>query len=178
MTDVLALDVASVLGWARGGIGSTPVGGSLRLASKGASHAAICAAFGRWLIALTKQKPLPDVVAIEALLPHGAMKGKRTENHDLLAFLQGVALHVLFERGIYRIEFYRAVDVRGFFIHDRSLKRDAAKRETVRMCRALGWPADDDNAADACALWAYAGAHIDPRAALLPTPLFGRAVAL
>jgi hypothetical protein len=174
MTLILALDLATVCGHARGRVGSTPVAGSVRFASVGASQNAILASAFDWFVELTKQAPRPDMIAIEALLPHAAMKGQRTQNHDLLAYLHGVARVVFFKRGIFRIETYRAVDIRGHFLGRRDLKRDAAKRETMQRCRALGWQVEDDNAADAAATWSCACAHIDPVTALEVSPLFNR----
>jgi Holliday junction resolvasome RuvABC endonuclease subunit len=177
MTDILALDIATTCGHARGRVGSTPIAGSVRFASVGASQNAILASAFDWFVELTKQEPRPDIVAIEALLPFAAMKGKRTQNHDLLAYLHGVARVVFFKRGIFRIETHRAVDVRGHFIGDRSARREHAKRQTLRRCHALGWleaDSHDEDAADALALWSCACAHIDPVTALQVSPLFNR----
>lgn len=51
------------------------------------------------------------------------------------------------------------------------------KLAVQRRCRALGWPAIDDNAADALATWDYAKSVLDPGWASRSTPLFARAPA-
>lgn len=175
MTDILALDLATTCGWARGCVGAVPASGSILFARAQASDNAVFAAALTWLSGVLEPKPRPDLIVIEALLPPQAMKGHTSRAvRDRLAGLHGIVRAVAFLRGVYRIETAAVGDVRGHFINDRACKRKEAKRETVEKCRALGWPCDDDNAADALAVWSYMCGLIDPATALQVSPLFNR----
>src|SRR5262245_51825237 len=100
MTDVLALDIASKLGFARGHVGdAAPRCGSVRFAKFGASQLAICGHAMEWAID-TLTPPLPDIVAIEDLLPPHVTRGRSNVDHDLLAHLHGIIMGVCFLRGI------------------------------------------------------------------------------
>jgi hypothetical protein len=50
-----------------------------------------------------------------------------------------------------------------------------AKRETIGRCRALGIHVEDDNQADAIALWLFQCAQIRPQLGLRTSPLFAGA---
>jgi hypothetical protein len=176
MTDILALDIATTLGWARGRVGEVPTSGSICFEKyAGASDNAIFGNALTWLSAQLEPKPRPDMLIIEALLPPGAKVGKTNRaTRDRLAGLQGIMRAVAHLRGVYRIETPSVGDVRAHFIHDRNCKRARAKRETVAKCRALGWPCADEDAGDALAIWSYGCSLIDPRTALRVSPLFNR----
>jgi hypothetical protein len=176
---ILALDLATTSGWALGPVGSVPSSGSVQLGRGGADDARI---FGRaltWLSELMGDGRPPSLVIIEALLPPTAQRGKTSRAvRDRLAGLRGIAKAVAHLRGIHRIEEATVADVRAHFIGDRSLKREAAKREVLRTCQRLGWSAADDNAGDALACWSYAASWFDPEQALKVSPLFNRGVAV
>src|SRR5262245_55757520 len=180
MTDILALDVASTCGWARGRIGDrAPTCGSVRFAKQGASHDAIFGAAGTWMIDLLKQEPKPDVVAIEALLPPHVIRKRSTQEHDLLPGLHGVIRMVLFLKGVYRPQLVPVQTWRKHFIDLSVVAKGEAKQHVLRKCRSLGWlERADDDAADACGLWSYACARIDPETALQVSPLFMRRAAV
>jgi hypothetical protein len=176
---ILALDIATTTGWARGRIGEVPMSGSVTFARKaGSSENAIFASALTWLSTFLEPASRPDMLVIEALLPPTAMKDHTSRAvRDRLAGLHGIMRAVAHLRGIYRIDEAKVGDVRGHFIGHRACKRKIAKRETVAKCRALGWPCEDDNAADALAVWSYACGLIDPMTALKVSPLFLRKVA-
>ena len=177
--DILALDIASTTGWARGRVGDiAPVCGSIRFGKPGASHSAICGHALEWAIATIKE-PLPDVIAIEALLPPAVTRGRSNVDHDLLARLHGVMLAVAFTRGVYRVNLHSVQKVRAHFIDLRACRKGQTKLEVMRRCRALGWlDRDDPDAADACALWSYQAALIDPKQAIRISPLYSRVAAI
>src|SRR5215471_11204309 len=162
VTDILALDLATRCGWARGKIDGVPEAGSIL--------------FGnalKWISYLLEPQPRPDVVIIEAMLPPEAKMGHTTrETRDRLAGLHGIVRGVAFLRQIPEIKEASVGDVRHHFIGTRTMKSFAAKRETVNRCIALGWDANDDNAGEALALWSYARSLIDPKYALLVSPMF------
>ena len=176
MTDILALDIASKLGWARGHVGdAAPTCGSVRFGSDGASHDAIYGAAGTWMIELLMQEPRPDIVAIEALLPPHVIRKRSNQEHDLLPGLHGVIRMVLFLKGVYRPQLVPVQTWRNHFIDLSVVARGEAKLHVLRKCRSLGWlECADDDAADACGLWSYACACIDPVTALQVSPLFMR----
>jgi hypothetical protein len=175
MTDILALDVATTTGWARGELGGIPQSGSVRF---GTMHDGAHQVFGKalaWISNFLEPAPRPDILMIEAMLPPDAMRGQTSKAvRDRLAGLHGIMKGVAHLRGIGEIAEANVGDVRAHFIFDRQARREIAKRETLLQCKALDWPAQNDNAADACALWSYACSLIDPKQALRVVPLFHR----
>jgi Holliday junction resolvasome RuvABC endonuclease subunit len=175
--NVLALDLATSTGWARGDIGAVPQCGSVQFAAKGSSQLAICGRALEWAIA-TLVEPLPDVVAIEGLLPPGALKKRSNEQHELLAHLHGVILGVCFLRGLYKVNKYPLAKIRAHFVNMVVGRKGEAKQMVQAKCRSLGWLAtDDDDAADALAVWSYQCSLIDPEQAIRISPLFRRIAA-
>jgi hypothetical protein len=177
MTDVLALDIATVTGWARGLVGGLPTYGSIRFDRyKGCRNNIVFAEALRWISQLLEPKPRPDVLIIEAMLPPDAMRGQTSRAvRDRLAGLHGVVRGVATLRGIPEIAEASVGDIRGHFIGERAAKRNKAKRWTVDKCRELGWAPESADAADALALWHFACSMIDPKLALEVSPLFRRA---
>jgi len=172
MTDILALDIATVTGWARGTPEGDPTCGSIRFASKGASHGAIfCGAFD-WFRDFTESSP-PDVLVIEDLLPFRAKMGEtHADTARLLAGLHAIIRLVAFKRSIFKVNAVPVSDVRHHFIGG-NYKRDQAKGWTVQKCKSLGWlERADEDAADACALWSYWAGRVVPETALRVSPLF------
>jgi Holliday junction resolvasome RuvABC endonuclease subunit len=176
---ILALDIATTTGWAVGEVGCEgPRCGSVQFGKPGASQLAICGHALEWAIDTIKP-PLPDVVAIEALLPPQVIRGKSNVDHDLLAHLHGIILGVCFMRGVFKVNKYPVMTIRRHFIDLGSCAKGQAKQMVQDKCRQLGWLAsDDDDAADACALWSYQAALIDPEQAVRVSPLFQRVRAI
>jgi hypothetical protein len=173
MTEILALDIATVCGFARGRVGSTPVSGSIRFGRRDASDNAIFGHAIEWME--TAFITAPDVLVLEAMLPPGAKVGAtQTDVRDRLAGLHGIARGQAHLAGVYKIQAHPVASIRGHFIGMRGLKRKEAKGQIVARCRQLGWDVVDDNAADACALWHYACSLIDPTQVLRVSPLFNR----
>ena len=152
MTDVLALDIATTTGMARGRVDSTPFADSIAFAKHaGANNDAVFARALEWLSTYLKDDK-PDVVFIEAMLPPDAMKNATSRAvRDRLAGLHGVIRAVCYLRGIYRIEAVSVGDIRGHFLGRRSLKRDAAKARSRRALPRPGWHCVNDNEGDALA---------------------------
>jgi hypothetical protein len=179
MTDVLALDIASVTGWARGPVGPDgPQCGSVQFGKPGASQLAICGHALEWAIDTIKP-PLPDIVAIEDLLPPHVTRGKSNVDHDLLAHLHGIVMGVCFMRGVYKVHKHAVMNIRAHFIDLKSCAKGQAKRMVQDKCRTLHWLAgDDDDAADACACWSFQAGLIDPEQVIRISPLFNRVSAI
>lgn len=175
MIEILALDVATTTGWARGPLCGQPAAGSVCFGAYDASDNAIFGNALRWLSELLAPEPRPDLVILEAMLPPEAMKGHTSRAvRDRLAGLHGVLRAAAYLRGIYRIEAASVAAVRHHFIGEPTLKRDAAKRATILKCRKLGWACANDNEGDAIALWSFACGQLDPETALRVSPLFNR----
>jgi crossover junction endodeoxyribonuclease RuvC len=178
LTDVLALDIATRLGWARGPVGpGGPRCGSVQFGKPGASQLAICGHALEWAID-TINPPLPDIVAIEALLPPHVTRGKSNVDHDLLAHLHGIILGVCFMRGVFKVNKYPVMTIRNHFIDLSACAKGQAKRMVQDKCKLLGWLAADDDAADAAACWSYACSLLDPEQAIRISPLFNRVRAI
>ena len=128
MTLILALDIATRTGFARGRVGELPVSGSINFGRDGSSRnrtdAAIFAAALRWLSQELQPEPRPDLVIMEAMLPPDAARGSTQRAvRDRLAGLQGIVKGVSHLRGIGEIAEATVGNIRGHFIGDRSLKR-------------------------------------------------------
>ena len=180
MTLVLALDLATTSGWALGRVGSRePACGSTRFGSKGASQQMIFMHCMEWITEFLKDRH-PDLIAIEDALPIQAIARSRggwsramaRAPNSLLAGLDAIVQAVAGKAGIYKINKHQVALVRSHFIGSNTHPRDEAKFYTERKCRSLGWMPNDDNAADALALWDFQCSLIDPTHGIRNTPLF------
>jgi hypothetical protein len=148
---VLALDLASVSGWACGEPGQVPEHGSHRFASKGASHEAIFANAMEWMHNKISTYE-PRLIVWEAPLPPMFRRGETVINTTAILFgLPAVIGAVAYMRGIYDCRTARTVDVRHHFI-GQNPKGEVGKKLVVRQCRTMGWEVED-NEADALATW-------------------------
>lgn len=176
---VVALDLATTTGFARGYVGGTPEHGSVRFAKPGASDKAVFHACLRWAYNFLKTPPRADRLVIEALLPPTILKGGTNAGTLYrLAGLHAIVLAVAFEHGIHQVEIPSVGDIRAHFIGTRKCRRKQAKAEVTRKCLQLGWNPTDNNAADACAIWHWQCSRIDPRLAIQVSPLFSRSIAI
>ena len=170
---IMALDLASTSGWAVGLPGGTPLSGSVRFASAGASHEAIFAKATQWMYGAIAQHA-PALVVWEAPLATSFRKGQSNINTTTLLYgLPAVIGAVAYLRGIYDIRKASTRDVRMHFI-GQNPRGHIGKKLGMRQCRAMGWNPIDDNESDALATWHYMCALIEPKLAIAPTPLFGR----
>jgi hypothetical protein len=171
---IWAVDVATTTGIAVGRAGGTPVAKSFRLVPPGATSNALFLAAVEWFGGLLDHGPLPDILAIEELLPPTARRGEtNTQTQHRLAGLHGIIRGLAGQRGIAEIIGVNVGLVRAHFIHTRALPGPVAKRRVLDTCKALGWSASDNNAGDALALWSYTAATLHPASGLRTTPLFG-----
>jgi hypothetical protein len=160
---ILALDIATRMGWALGKPGEVPRAGTVRFGSDDASLWARYAHALTWAIDQFIHKPGERVtrLVIEDQLNPQAFSSK--EGAELLYGLPAIIAACAYHRGIYKIERHKVADVRGLFIGRRGLKTNDAKAAVMRRCRQLGWAVGEDhNAADACALWAYDCSLVEP----------------
>jgi hypothetical protein len=146
----------------------------VRFAKDGALSDDLFAGCLTWMSELLDHDPRPDILAIEELLPPTARFGTtNTATQHRLAGLHGIVRGLAKRAGVPEIISATVPDIRQHFIHHRTLPRVQAKRAVAQTCALLGWAAQDSNCADALALWSYASAMLDPKSALLVTPLFG-----
>lgn len=172
---VLGLDIATVTGFAHGRVDADcPSYGCIRFGTASSPSPEVFAKALGWastLLATLK----PDVVMLEALLPPTAMKNRTSrEVRDRLCGLNAIIMACAKTANVPEIASASVGDIRAHFIYDRTLKRKSAKAEVMAKCHQLGWDVPNDNTADACAVWSYACALIDPRLGLRGSPLFTR----
>jgi hypothetical protein len=171
---IWALDLATVAGWAVGRVDGVPIAVSKRLAPAGSTSNVLFHGCYEWFAGALERGPLPDIVAIEELLPPTARRGAtNTQTQHRLAGLHGIIRALAMHHGVGEIVGVNVQDVRAHFIHDRTLRRDTAKRAVAKTCEMLGWSAQDSNCSDALALWSYTAALINPALGLRTTPMFG-----
>jgi hypothetical protein len=172
---VWALDIATVTGFAVGRTDAVPQAQAVRFAPSHASTIdVLCGGCLEWFSEIIERGPLPDILALEELLPPTARRGTtNTGAQHRLAGLHGVIRALARRAKIPEVVSANVQDVRQHFIHQRGLPREKAKQAVMHTCKLLGWQADDADCADALALWSHTVALIDPHSALRLTPLFG-----
>ena len=176
MQDILAIDLATTTGFARGRVGDpAPTFGTIKFHGSGTHDGnSVFAAALRWMTESISDNP-PDMVVIESLLPPAAMLNQTSRAvRDRLAGLHGVIRGAARRRGVGEISDVGVGEVRKHFIGTRGLHRTEAKKAVIDQCHALDWQVKNDNEADACAIWSFAVSLIDPKQALRVSPLFNK----
>jgi dihydroorotase-like cyclic amidohydrolase len=169
--------LATNTGWAYGAIADDrPIFGTERFSSgRDGARGEVFANALRWMLALCKSDNRPDAIVCEAPLHHALRQGKSREGNDEIAFgLAAVIQAAARVRGVRIMKPAKTISVRAHFINA-NLKREEAKRATIRRCHTLGIPVADDNQADAVALWFYQSGHLRADLALRTTPLWSGA---
>jgi hypothetical protein len=168
---VLALDLATTTGWAYGVPGSIPQCGHVRFSKPGSTRAQTYRAYRNWLDETWgKREEIPEHIVYESPAIGMQMQGKT--NIDTLRLLGGLAEHL--EEWAYRkttLSEATVSKVRAHFI-GQNMKAKIAKPLTLERCQQMGWPATTTDDADACALWSYQCAWLNPQLAWRHTPLF------
>lgn len=164
---ILALDLATVTGWAVGEPGTVPLAGSYRVARPGAGLGLFLAGYSDWLAdRITILEPC--TLIFEAPI----LTGKKTalETARKLMCLAGVTEMIAYRRELPCFE-ASGVEVTKFFTGRARYpgdtpqeRRHAKKQAVISQCAMLGWRAEDDNAADALALWRWAEFKLHPTA--------------
>lgn len=170
---ILALDIATRAGWAFARPGEYPLSGSVRLAPPGSSNGTIGRGMLRWLTDfITVNKP--GMIYYEVPLDPRHMGRKTTfATARILLGLPFLVETIAEARGIFKLREAGVQDVRKHFC---GTPRPKDKKQAVlARCRQLGWKPEDDNAADALALWDFACAIEAPGAAIATSPLFAPA---
>jgi len=158
---ILALDLATRTGWAEGEIGSRPRHGSERFAPAGADRAAVLSGAIRHLQRRFMAFP-PAMVVFEAPMAPNIMAGRTNANTArTLIGLAGLVEAICAINGIHRVREAKVSDIRRWFIGGNP-RGEIGKKLTIERLREMGFEPEDDNAADALALWHYAAAQHDP----------------
>lgn len=168
---VLALDLATTTGYAFGAPGSIPTFGDVRFSKAGSSRAVTYRNFRTWLEEKWNRRDAqPDLIVFESPAVPSIMAGRT--NIDTIKLLVGLAEN-LEEWCLGKVELREASvsQVRVHFI-GQNMKSALAKARTVERCRSLGWEVENTDQADACALWSYQTAWLNPHLAAYTTPLF------
>jgi hypothetical protein len=167
---IFALDIASNMGICEGVAGERPRLYSERLVKEHDNEDDCFARAIKWVKRRT-DLDLPDYVFIEAPIPAVAMQGRT--NANAVAMLWGLAACIA---GTFRarnipVRRCNIQAVRKRFIGHGNLKGDEAKRQTVALCRALGWDPPNHDSADAAAVWNYGVLQVAPSKAPLVEPI-------
>jgi len=172
---VLAFDLATVTGFAYGEPvrGFVPKYGSYRFGQKGCSLPAKAWHAGRWFRKILLEIK-PDKVVYEAPMPTGRTIGRtRTETTTTLHGLIWQLGEITHDLDLFDLESASISSVRNHFLGTCDLERKSGKLQTIDICYRLGWAPQDDNAADALAIWHYKCAKINPKDFAIETaPLF------
>lgn len=171
---ILALDTATVTGWACGPVGGTPKFGARNFGGSGIARGLVFAQFRFWLHSGC-QKLRPTLIVYESpYIPRPQEKQDPTRrrfvmNADTLRRLLWFTGEIEEVAAELNIECREATtgEIARFFTGKARWPggRDEKKERTKEMCRAYGWDVTNDNEADALALWAMAEAIVSPRAA-------------
>jgi len=172
---VLALDIATVTGWAYGSPGEVPTFGSIRFGKPGGSRAAAYRAFSKWLeTEWNVRDHQPDLIVYESPAVPSIMSGRT--NIDTIRLLVGLAEYLEgWCYGNFELREASVSQVRAHFL-GRNMKSAIAKPMTMARCRELGWAVKDSDEADACALWDYQCRFLRPDLASKTAPIFSKAL--
>jgi hypothetical protein len=166
MTRVLAVDAAATCGFALGATGEDPRFGTRNFSGSNASGEVV-ARFARFLRA-TIEREQPDVIAYEApYFPMGFRRGPPA-NAKTLRRLLGLAEIIDAIAWDCRLRCYQATagEVCSYLTGKSNWGgRDKKKAATIAAARRWGWDVQNDDQADACAVWAFAESILDPIAA-------------
>lgn len=179
MKSVLALDVATVTGYAFGPIGEPQLCDALRFGHRDACDEDV------WFPAmcfLTDRLNVlqPDVVAIEAPINSLVAGGTNARTTQRLLGLQAVLRTVVRAKRPNLAQLINVQSARKFFIGHGNLPGEEAKRRVRAKCIELGWLTEEDatyDKADALCVYAKACADIDRAWAASFTDLGVRAAA-
>ncbi len=177
---ILALDVATITGWACGPPGGRPEYAHFRAGKRGMKGGEITAYFRDWL-ELKCETAKPGWLIYESpYVPRVAPPRVRTATGQLISTLPGgappidinvlrrlITLCGIVEEAAwrYRIEVREEasnVVCRQFTGRGSWGSRAAKKAATQKMCGVYGWHGVSEDEADALALWTYAEAVLYP----------------
>lgn len=169
---IIGIDPATSAGICEGIVGKTPT--LLTQRFRGDTHEQMFGAATAFFAKFLKDRS-PDLVAVEA--PIMATWGKtNAQTTDLTRGLYAIFTGIAGAKGITVLPAHIGT-WRKYSLGHGGLKGPEAKRQCVALCKQLGWPAPDHNAAEAAAIWLWAGSQIAPATVQRIEPLFARSAA-
>tara|TARA_A100001391_G_scaffold204705_1_gene201375 strand:- start:2715 stop:3248 length:534 start_codon:yes stop_codon:yes gene_type:complete len=155
---IMALDVATVTGFAVGTVGEVPISGALRFAERGAPPVRVWFKAMVWMHEQLKVHQ-PDVVYMEGAINSASLGGKSNPStFILLNGLQAVLSTVVEARLPVSAKTIAVSTVRKRFLGKGNLRSEDAKPMAKAKCIELGW-VDDEATFDQCdalGVWAAA----------------------
>lgn len=150
---VLALDIATRLGWAVGSAGSLPLFGAHQLpkARYDGDFSGRFVAMAQWLHDMIDMHAPTLIAYEEPLMPRGVEMTTTWATTRLLIGLVSWADGVAEDRGVAAMEVNNSTWKKHFVGNGR-----AEKIDTIRKCFSLGMQPPDNNAADAIGILSFA----------------------
>lgn len=174
---ILALDVATHTGVCDGAPGDKP-----RLSTqkwRATPDEDISVVYARavgWMATRLKDDP-PALVVIEQPVPPSAAWGSTNHQTTLITIgLFGIFCGIAACKNI-EVLVAPISSWRKFALGAGNFKGKIAKQKAVELCKQLGWPAADHNAAESAGIWLWACAQRAPQRVHRPEPLFTRGAA-
>lgn len=175
MIRVLALDLATVTGWAvdRPDGSGVPLTGTVACRHVDNDFGTAYVALERFIVDAVSVHQITHLAFEAPLVMAGRAGAKVQTNVNTVRKLLGLAAVAELVGTRLGLQVYEA-NVQTVKKHFAGTGR-ATKDDIKARCRLLGWPIKDDNAADAAALWSYAKSLFDRSWAPRSTPMFAGA---
>lgn len=160
-TRVFALDLSTTTGWACGNVGDTPPQWGVVILPKDKGHGAVAATFEDWLDGMLEQHK-PTRLVYEAPLPPNLQGDRET---CYITYGLAVAAEACAWRAGIEVWSHSSQTIRTAVIGRAHLTEEEKRlrpRPTVKTAivapwlKSMGWDIQENNAADAAVVWAYA----------------------
>jgi hypothetical protein len=173
MPRLLALDLATRIGWAHGDTDAgDPASGVVKLPATGEELGPYLAAYGSWLMPMIKDNGIEAIVFEEPIMPRGMTQiATLLKLYNLIGTTERAAYHL----GI-PIRQVAAPSWKKGFTGSAAFGKAKKPYPPIAKCHALGWThVRDDNQADALGIWVYSCRFYAPAKADRFDPLFRKA---
>jgi hypothetical protein len=135
------------------------------------SHADIFGRATKWFARVLAHERF-DLIIVEESIPPSQVWGRTHYSTTAISHgLRGIFLGQAAAHGLRTVE-APIRTWRRYALGAGNLKRDDAKRAALQLCKNLRWPAVDDNAAEAAAIWLYGCSLLAPARTMRHEPLF------
>lgn len=156
---ILALDIATTVGFSAGKPGGHPIYGHYRMAEAGSPPGRVFRHFRDWLNHEADLIRPTHVFAEDQFVPP---KASREVMRRLLG-LRAICEMVCDERDL-RLQWVPVQTVQRFFTGHGRWPKGEKKAATMRFCNLYGWRPQDDNEADALAIFLWGEHQVSPHA--------------
>ena len=171
---ILAIDAASRTGVADGVPGCAPALSTIRFEADVTDNAIdVWGRASRWINKRLAEDPPALVVVEQPVPPHKLMNATNHAATSIEGGLYSIFMGAARAHGVQTLP-ANIQRWRKYSLGKGNLSRDQAKAAAVALCKRLEWPAEDDNAAEAGAIWIWACAQAAPAIAM-PIPIFSPA---